>query len=67
MEIRLLLEDYSAKMSQYESVMMVIEELCRQVPWFGDLLEIKGIGLMAVAGFVAEVGDIRRFSSPKQI
>lgn len=54
-------------MSQYESVMMVIKELCRQVPWFGNLLEIKGIGLVAVAGFVAEVGNIKRFSSPKQI
>lgn len=67
MEIRLLLEDYRAKASQNESVMMVSEELCRQVPEFEKLLQIKGIGLVAASGFVAEVGDISRFSSPKQI
>ena len=28
---------------------------------------IKGIGLITVAGFIAEVGDINRFDHPKQI
>lgn len=67
MEIKLLLEDYHAKISQYESVMAVIEELCQKIPEVEKLLEIKGIGLVTVAGFIAEVGDIRRFDSPKQI
>lgn len=31
------------------------------------LLAIKGVGSITIAGFIAEVGDIRRFSSPKQI
>lgn len=31
------------------------------------MLEIKGIGLVTVAGFISEVGDIRRFTSPKQV
>ena len=28
---------------------------------------IKGIGLVTVSGFIAEVGDIGRFDSPKQL
>ena len=28
---------------------------------------IKGIGLATVSGFIAEVGDIRRFDNPKQL
>ena len=31
------------------------------------LLAVKGVGIITVAGFLAEVGDIGRFTSPKQI
>ena len=31
------------------------------------LLAIKGVGLVTIAGFIAEIGAIRRFKSPKQI
>ena len=31
------------------------------------LLEIKGVGLKTVSGFLAEVGDISRFSNPKEL
>lgn len=30
-------------------------------------MAIKGIGLVTVSGFIAEVGDIRRFDNPKQL
>ncbi len=67
MEIRLLLEDYHAKHTQYDSVMALVEELCEQIPAVQKLLAIKGIGLLTIAGFFAEVGDLGRFQSPKQI
>jgi len=67
LELQLLLDDYSAKMRQCDLVMAVIENLCNQIPEVAELLKIKGIGLVTVAGFIAEVGDIRRFESPKQI
>jgi transposase len=38
-----------------------------QIPEVEKLLAIKGVGIVTVAGFIAEVGDIRRFQSPKQI
>ena len=31
------------------------------------MLAIKGVGLSTVTGFVAEVGDIGRFTDPRQI
>jgi len=67
MEINLLIQDYNNKTLQYNSVMEVIDELCRKIPEVAKLLEIKGVGLVTVAGFLSEVGDIRRFNSPKQI
>lgn len=66
-ELQFLLEDYEAKVKQYEEVMSLVEKLCMQIPEVSHMLEINGIGLVTVAGFLAEVGDIRRFESPRQI
>lgn len=66
-ELHLLLEDYDAKLRQLEEVMAVVEVLCGQIPEAAELMKIKGIGLVTVAGFLAETGDLRRFDSPKQI
>ena len=67
MEIAILLEDYETKSAGLEKVMDLIEQLCRQIPMAEKLLEIKGIGMKTVSGFLAEVGDIRRFDNPKQL
>lgn len=67
LELLLLLNDYDTKMQQYDAVMAVVETLCGQLPEVAELLKIKSIGLVTVAGFLAEVGDIRRFDSPKQV
>lgn len=66
-ELRMLLEDHDAKLRQYEEIMTAVESLCSQIPEVAELLKIKGIGLVTVAGIFAEVGDIRRFDSPRQL
>lgn len=66
-EMQMLLRDYEYKKAQLEEVMEVIQQLCDRIPESKKLLEIKGIGLITVAGFLAEVGDLRRFESPRQI
>lgn len=66
-EIEILLEDYRRKKEQYDRIMMRIESLCIQIPGATKILDIKGIGLVTVAGFIAEVGDVGRFDSAKQI
>ena len=67
MEMQLLLEDYRAKEVQLEKVTAVLETETLKVPHAEKLLAIQGVGLVTVAGFLSEVGDIQRFNSPKQI
>ncbi len=67
LELRLLLADYRIKMEQYAQIMEEVEKLVEQVPNADKLMEISGVGLVTIAGFVAEVGDIGRFRSPKQV
>ena len=45
----------------------MIERLMEEIPEAKKLLEIKGIGIKTVSGFLAEVGDVRRFKEPKQL
>jgi len=66
-ELRLLLNDYETKKTQMETVTQSMVEVVMQVPHVEKLLAIKGVGIVTVAGFLAEIGDIRRFDSPKQI
>jgi transposase len=66
-DLLMLLEDYHRKTEQLERTLALIENLAMQVPGFEKLLEIKGIGLVTAAGFIAEVGDVNRFEHPKQI
>lgn len=66
-EMKLLLEDYEYKKAQLDSIMEEIESLCKKIPESGQMLAIKGIGVITVAGFLAEVGDVRRFESLRQI
>ena len=37
-----------------------------KIPEREQMLAIKGIGVITVAEFLAEVGDVRRFESPRQ-
>lgn len=67
MEIQQYLRDYEEKDRSLAELMELIEELCNEIPYAKNLLEIKGIGLKTVSGFISEVGDIRRFDSPKRI
>ena len=66
-EIRMLLEDYESRNNRLQEVMSLIEELIKQIPMAEKLMEIKGVGIKTVSGFLAEVGDISRFSSPKEL
>lgn len=67
LEIKVLLEEYNSKKVRYDEVMALVESLVAQIPNAEKLLEIKGIGVNTVAGFLAEIGDVRRFNDPKKI
>ena len=66
-ELKNLLNDYEIYRKREEELMDMIEQKLSEIPYIDKLLEIKGIGLKTVSGFVAEVGDIKRFDAPKQL
>lgn len=67
MELRNLLSDMDVYVSRMSELMEEIEKKLMEIPYIDKLMEIKGIGLVTVSGFIAEVGDIRRFDNPKQL
>ena len=66
-ELRANLEQYALYIKQYEELEKEIEELALQIPGVKEMLTIKGVGIMTAAGFVSEIGDIKRFTHPNQI
>ena len=66
-ELKNLLNDYEIYCKREEELMGMIEEKLSEIPYIDKLLEIKGIGMKTVSGFLAEVGDIKRFDDPKQL
>ena len=67
LEIWILVNDYIQKAEQLKRLDEYLEEKIKEVPNVEKLLAIKGVGKSTVIGFIAEVGDIGRFTDPKQI
>ena len=61
------MDQYELYIKQHEQLEKEIEEIALQIPGVKEMLTIKGVGIMTAAGFVAEVGDIKRFTHPSQI
>lgn len=66
-EIINLISDYEMYSERKQMLNDAMDELMKEVPYIDKLLEIKGVGVKTVTGFIAEVGDIRRFDDPKQL
>ena len=64
-ELEANLEQYDLYLKQNEE--LEIEELAFQGPVVKEMVSMKGVGIMTSAGFIAEVGDINRFTHPSQI
>lgn len=67
MELKNLLDDMDVYESRMEGLVQSIEKKLEEIPYIDKLMAIKGIGLVTVSGFIAEVGDIGRFDNPKQL
>ena len=66
-EIRNLLKDMDIYTLREEELPGMLEEKLEEIPYVDKLMAIRGVGLATVSGFIAEVGDIRRFDDPKQL
>ena len=67
MERKNLLNGMDVYTSRLEELLLKIKEKLKEIPYVDKRMGIKGIGLAAVSGFIAEAGDIGRFGSPKQL
>lgn len=66
-ELKNLLEDIDRYMNRINELMTLLAEKASEVPYIDKLLRIRGVGPKTAYGFIAEVGDIRRFDDPKQL
>jgi len=66
-ELWQLMEEHNLLSKQLGDMMQIITNLLGQIPGADKLLRVPGAGIVTVAGFLSEVGDINRFTDPKQI
>lgn len=66
-ELKNLLEDIDRYMNRINELMTLLAEKASEIPYIDKLLRIRGVGPKTAYGFIAEVGDIRRFDDPKQL
>jgi transposase len=66
-ELRILLRQYDLYQEQLELLMSEVERLVSQIPGTQQMLTVPGVGLVTVAGFLAEVGDLSGYDNARQI
>lgn len=67
LELTTLLEQYDMFCRQRDEIMAQVEQLLSQIPGTEEMLSIPGIGVTTLAGFLAEVGDLKGYDHGQQI
>lgn len=67
LEIKYLLEKYEGFLQQIEEIDSYVTDVCSGLDETSKITQIKGIGIVTASGIVAELGDIRKYKSPKQM
>ncbi|NWO06816.1 MAG: IS110 family transposase [Alteromonadaceae bacterium] len=66
-EIRYLLDQYKAMEERLIALEAQLKELVLHIPGAEEMMAIKGVNAITVAGFFAEVGDLSNYQDPRQI
>lgn len=66
-EIRYLLEQYQVMEERLTALEAQLEVLVLHIPGADEMIQIKGVRAITVAGFFAEVGDLSNYQDPRQI
>jgi len=66
-EIQYLITQYKHLTTQLNSLEEELTDLATSIPGAEEMAQIKGISMMTVVGFFAEVGDLRNYRDPRQI
>lgn len=67
LEIKYLLEKYEVFLQQIEEIDNYVTDICSSLDETSKITQIKGIGIVTASGIVAELGDIRKYKTPKQM
>jgi transposase len=66
-ELNNILEQFELLKKQLELLEEKVEKLLENMEEAKYMESVKGVGVITVAGFIAEVGDINNYEHPKQI
>ncbi|MEF3307683.1 IS110 family transposase [Paenibacillus sp. GYB004] len=66
-ELAALLAQYDLFSSQEETIMAEVLQILEKIPGTNEMLTIPGIGVLTVAGFLAEVGDLNKYEHAQQL
>jgi len=66
-ELNALLAQYHQFSEQEEQTMQEVMKILETIPGTAQMLRIPGVGLVTVAGFLAEVGDLSKYDHGQQI
>jgi transposase len=66
-ELNNILEQFELLKKQLELLEEKVEKLLENMPEAKYMKSVKGVGLITVAGFISEIGDINNYDHPKQI
>lgn len=67
MELAMLLEQYELYYKQEEVIMAEVMQILEDIPGTKEMLSVPGIGVLTIAGFLAEVGDLNQYDHGQQI
>lgn len=67
LELTALLQQFDLFTEQLEMIMVQVEQILKSIPGTAQMLTVPGVGVLTVAGFLAEVGDIRNYDHGQQI
>jgi transposase len=66
-QLRMLLEELDLYMKQEEQIMNDVVEILAKIPGTAEMQSIPGVGVVTIAGFLAEIGDINSYDHGQQI
>lgn len=66
-ELTALLQQFDLYTEQLEVIMAQVVQILERIPGTAQMLTVPGVGVLTVAGFLAEVGDIRNYDHGQQI
>jgi transposase len=66
-EILTLLNQYKFIQQEIEQLLQQLENLLGEIPGAKEMMTVPGVGMVTIAGFIAEVGNLDHYSHPRQI